>query len=244
MNNMYNAGESAKSNTVLKSKITLARNLKKVPFPCRMSNELRKSVCKKIFAAVQNSKYAGEFEYIDLSTANDLDKRILVDKGIISSEMARQNAYSAVLVCGGENLGIMLCEEEHIIINSMCDGKDLKKAYEIADDIDNVLIANMKIAFDKQKGFLSSNPMHLGNAMTASYILYLPAITAANQIDRLTAMVSKLGFSVKRMFDGNNYSYELSNNINLGISEESAIDNLTAVCDLIAEQEYSLNNIR
>lgn len=239
MNN-YNSGAERKSDVILKSKVKLARNLEKVPFPCRMSNELRKSICKKIFASIQNSKYAGEFDYIDLSLKNDLDKRILVDKGIITPEMAQQSAYCAVLVSKDENLGIMLCEEEHIIISAMCDGKDLKKVYELADKIDNILISSMKIAFNKNLGFLTSNPMHLGSGMKVSYLLYLPAIASSNLIGRLSNMVSKLGFAIKPMFDGNNYLYELSNNISLGITEESAIDNLTAVCDLIVKQEYGL----
>lgn len=51
------------ADVVLTSKITLARNIEGMPFPCRMTNELRKSICKKLYAAIQNSKMAGEFDY-------------------------------------------------------------------------------------------------------------------------------------------------------------------------------------
>ncbi len=236
----FNSGEVQNTDVILKSKINLARNLDKIPFPCRMSNELRKTICKKIFASIQNSKFGGEFDYVDLSAKNDLDKRILADKGLITQEMAQQTLYCAVLVSKDEKMSIMLCEEEHMILNIICDGADIKKAYDIADKIDNIIISDLKIAFDNKLGFLTSNPMHLGSGMKASYLLYLPAITVTNMDAKLTGMVSKLGFELKPMFDGNNYLYELSNNISMGISEENAIDNLTAVCSLIVKQEYSI----
>ena len=58
------SGQGNNSDVVLASKIRLARNLDKVPFPCKMSNEIRKSVCRKIFAALQNSELGGEFDLI------------------------------------------------------------------------------------------------------------------------------------------------------------------------------------
>ncbi|MDE6768009.1 MAG: hypothetical protein K2J35_07415, partial [Eubacterium sp.] len=67
MNKWYNS-QGNNSDVILSSKIKLVRNLDKTPFPCKMSNELRKSVCKKIFAAMQNSELAGEFDLIELNT--------------------------------------------------------------------------------------------------------------------------------------------------------------------------------
>ena len=74
MSKWYNA-QGNNSDVVMSSKIRLARNLADAPFPSRMSNEIRKSVCKKIFAAVKNSPVAGEFDLIELQSENDL-KRI------------------------------------------------------------------------------------------------------------------------------------------------------------------------
>ncbi len=231
------SGQGNNSDVVLSSKIRLARNLDKVPFPCRMSNEIRKSICRKIFAALQNSELGGEFDLIELNHLSDMQKAALVEKGYISARMARQPRYSAVLISKDEGCGIMLCEEDHIRLCVMNAGENLKEAYKRADAIDNVLIKNMKIAFDNQFGFLTSNPMQLGTGMKASVSLHLPAISERNMIPALSAMVGKLGFSIKPLFSGYGDFYELSNEISLGITEESAIDNLTAICGQIVSQE-------
>lgn len=236
------SGQGNNSDVVLSSKIRLARNLQKVPFPCRMSNEIRKSVCKKIFAALQNSSFAGEFDLIGLSSLSDMEKIALAEKGFISPEMAKQTRYSAVLLSKDESCSVMLCEEDHIRLSVMHAGEDLKAAYKKADAIDNVFIRSMKIAFSDKLGFLTSNPMHLGTGMKASVALHLPAISERNMIGTLSAMVGKLGFSIKPLFSGNGAFYELSNEISLGITEENAIDNLTAICDQIVAQERKFRN--
>lgn len=231
------SGQGSNSDVVMSSKIRLARNLQKTPFPCRMSNEVRRTVCKKIFAALQNSPFAGEFDLIELNTLSDMEKIALAEKGFISPEMARQTKYSAVLLSKDESCSIMLCEEDHIRLCVMNAGDDLKEAYKKADEIDNVLIKSMRIAFSDKLGFLTSNPMHLGTGMKASVALHLPAIRERNMISTLSAMVGKLGFSIKPLYSGNGAFYELSNEISLGITEENALDNLTAICDQIVAQE-------
>lgn len=231
------SGQGSNSDVVMSSKIRLARNLQKTPFPCRMSNEVRRTVCKKIFAALQNSPFAGEFDLIELNTLSDMEKIALAEKGFISHEMARQTKYSAVLLSKDESCSIMLCEEDHIRLCVMNAGDDLKEAYKKADEIDNVLIKSMRIAFSDKLGFLTSNPMHLGTGMKASVALHLPAIRERNMISTLSAMVGKLGFSIRPLYSGNGAFYELSNEISLGITEENALDNLTAICDQIVAQE-------
>lgn len=239
MNKWY-SGQGSSSDVVLSSKIKLVRNLDKVPFPCKMSNELRRAVCKKIFAALQNSELAGEFDLIELNSLSDVQKIALAEKGYISVQMAKQNGYSALLLSKDESVSIMLCEEDHICLSIMNAGEDLKSAYQKADKIDNVLIKNMRIAFDKELGFLTSNPMQLGTGMKASFVLHLPAVGERNMTSSLSTMLGKLGFSIKPLYSGNGNFFELSNEISLGITEENAIDNLTAICNQIVAQERNL----
>lgn len=235
MNKWYSS-QGNNSDVVLSSKIRIARNLADAPFPCKMSNEIRKSVCKKIFAAVKNSDIAGEFDMIDMSATDDLKKISLAEKGIISPELARQNMYSSVLVTKDESTSVMLCEEDHIRLTVMTAGQDLEKAYKKADEIDDIFIKNLKIAFNERLGFLTSNPMNLGTGLKASLILHLPAISHKGMMPSLSSMAGKLGFTVKSLFGGSDF-YELSNRISLGITEKNAIENLNAICDQIVKQE-------
>lgn len=235
MSKWYNS-QGKNSDVVVSSKIRLARNLADAPFPCKMSNDIRKSVSKKIFAAVKNSNVAGEFDMIDMTSLSDLKRISLAEQGVISPEFAKQTMYGCVLVSKDESTSVMLCEEDHIRLSVMEAGQDLESAYKKADAIDNIFINSLKIAFSDRLGFLTSNPMNLGTGLKASLILHLPAINAKGMMPSLTAMVGKLGFNVKTLFGSSDF-YEISNRICLGITEKNAIENLNAICDQIVKQE-------
>ncbi len=236
MNKWYSS-QGNNSDVVVSSKIRLARNLDNVPFPCRMSSEIRKTVCKKIFASIKNSSFAGEFDLVDMSGISDMKKISLAEQGLISPEFSRQRDYGCLLLSKDESVSIMLCEEDHIRISVMSAGQDLESAYAKADKIDNVLIKDLNVAFSERLGFLTSNPMNLGTGLKASFILHLPAIKERGMIPSLTNMLSKLGFSLKALFGGNGAFFELSNQISLGITEKSALTNLTSISNQIVKQE-------
>ncbi len=235
MNKWYNS-QGNNSDVVLSSKIRLSRNLQGIPFPCRMTNDLRKSVCKKLYATIQNSGYAGEFDLISLDKLDAVNKISLAERGLISTQMAKQEQYGALMLSKEENVSIMLCEQDHICLSVMSAGQSLDSSYTKANELDDIFIKKLKIAFDERLGFLTSNPMLLGTAMKASFVLHLPAISEKGMIGKLKAMVSKLGFSIRPLFADGNF-YELANEITLGISEKSAIENLNAICEQVIKQE-------
>lgn len=240
MNKWYNS-QGNDSDVVLASRITLVRNIKSMPFPCRMSNDVRKSLCKRLYAALQNSKLAGEFELIELDKIKDIEKIALAEKGLINANMAKQGGYGALLVSRDKSVSIMLCEEEHICITVNTAGLDLHTAYKKADEIDDIFIENMSIAFDERLGFITSNPMHLGTGMRITAVLHLPAISERGMLSSLANMVTKLGFSIKAVY-GDGAFYELSNELSLGITEKSAMENLAAICEQVIKQERAFRD--
>lgn len=227
------------SDVVMSSRIRLARNLEDAPFPIRMSGEIRKSTVKKIFAAIKNSEYAGDFDLVELKNCSADKALSYAEKQLISNDFA-ENRDASFLLSKDEGVSIMLCEEDHIRLSAMEAGQNLQKAYEKANKIDNVFIQNLNIAFDDNLGFLTSSPANLGTGMKASFDLHLPAITENNMVLQLSSMVGKLGLSLRHLFSANSSFYRLSNQITLGITEQSAIDNMNAICAQIVKQERKL----
>ncbi len=140
-----------------------------------------------------------------------------------------------------EDISIMLCEEDHIRLQVMKSGLALKEAYELADKIDTEINQSLKYAFDEKLGYLTQCPTNLGTGMRASVMLHLPALTAKGQIGSLASTVSKLGLTIRGAY-GEGMSamgdlYQLSNQVSLGISEKSAIDNLKTITLQLAAQE-------
>lgn len=137
----------------------------------------------------------------------------------------------------------MLCEEDHIRITAFSPGLDTKAAYEKANKIDNIYINNLKIAFDEKLGFLTANPMNLGTGMKVSVALHLPALKENGAIESLTSMVGKLGLSLRKLYGESGAFYLLSNQISLGITEEAALENITAVTRQLIKRERDLRAV-
>lgn len=229
---------SKNSDVVLYSKIRLARNLADAPFPNRMNRDIRKSVSKKIYATIKSSPLANEFDYINLGDIKKTKALAYAEKQLISKAFLKNIENASFLLSKDEDISIMLCEEDHIKINSFTPGQDLETAYSKADAVDDVFIENLKLAYSDTLGFLTASPIHLGTGLKASLVLHLPALANQNAIYRLSSMVGKLGLSLRELYKNSAGDiYILSNQVSLGISEKSAIDNLNAICDQIVKQE-------
>ena len=226
------------SDVVLFSKIRLARNLADAPFPERMSAEVRKSVSKKLYAAIKSSALANEYDMINLADLKNAKATSYCERQLISKEHLKNKELASFMLSKNEDVSIMLCEEDHIRINSFAGGQNLDAAYKKADEIDDIFISSLKLAYSDKLGFLTASPINLGTGLRASFALHLPALRQNNSIYKLSSMVGKLGLSLREMFKGGAGDiYILSNQVSLGISEKSAIDNVNAICDQIVKQE-------
>lgn len=224
------------SDIVMYSKAVLMRNLAHVPYPIKMSDDTKRTVVKKVFACIKNSPLAQEFDLINTSDISKAKALSYSEKDLISDSFAKQN--SSFLLSKNEDVCILINEEDHIKINSFASGQNIEEAYNKANDIDDIFINGLQIAFSDKYGFLTSSPFNLGTGLNVSVVFHLPALANKGIMSKLSTTVSKLGFVLKEMYDGGAGDfYILTNTVTLGITEKNAIDNLNAVCNQIVAQE-------
>ena len=231
-------GEGDHNDIVISTRIRIARNLADYPFPVRLDNKSKIEVNEKIRDALDGKE---NLTYTELKTLTRSQIVSLAERHLISPEFASNSDARALLMSDNEDISLMLCEEDHIRIQVMKSGLALKEAYELADKIDTEINQSLKYAFDEKLGYLTQCPTNLGTGMRASVMLHLPALTAKGQIGSLASTVSKLGLTIRGAY-GEGMSamgdlYQLSNQVSLGISEKSAIDNLKTITLQLAAQE-------
>lgn len=226
------------SDVIMYSKAVLMRNLAHVPYPIKMNDDTKRTVIKKVFACIKNSPLAQEFDLINTSDISKAKALSYSEKDLISDSFAKQN--SSFLLSKNEDVCISINEENHIKINSFASGQNIEEAYNKANDIDDIFIKGLHIAFSDKYGFLTSSPFNLGTGLNVSVVLHLPALANKGIMSKLSTTVSKLGFVLKEMYEGGAGDfYILTNTVTLGITEKNAVDNLNAVCNQIVAQERS-----
>lgn len=225
---------------VLSTRIRLARNLDEFPFPARLDTAGRNKV-NSIIKSTLFENDGKDFSYIEMKDLTRLQAVSLAERHLISPEFASKKEGSALILSADESVSIMLCEEDHIRLQVMKAGLALEEAYDIADKLDSIIDGKVKYAFDERIGYLTRCPTNLGTAMRASVMLHLPALTRCGQISRLANTVSKLGLTIRGAYGEGSQPkgdiYQISNQITLGITEETAIANLKSIVLQLVAQE-------
>ncbi len=225
---------------VLSTRIRLARNLNDYPFPAKL-DAAGKNKVNSLVKAILFENDRDDFSYIEMRELSRLQAVSLAERHLISPEFASKKDGSALVLSADESVSIMLCEEDHIRLQVMKAGLALEEAFDIADKLDNMLGAKLSYAFDERIGYLTQCPTNLGTAMRASVMLHLPALTRCGQMTRLANTVSKLGLTIRGAYGEGSQPkgdiYQISNQITLGITEETAIANLKSIVLQLVAQE-------
>lgn len=224
---------------VLSSRVRLARNLKEVPFGAKMTEKAENKVISECRKALP------DLRYIDFSVMTDTEKQALAETHLVSPDMVQNRHKCGILTNNDCSLSIMLNEEDHIRIQAMRPGLDLKACLDAANQIDDKLEENLDIAFDEKLGYLTCCPTNLGTGLRASAMLHLPALTETGNMERLIRSLSKLGLTVRGIYGEGSKAlgniYQISNQITLGVTEDETLEKLDRIiCDIV-EKERSIS---
>ncbi|MBO5936502.1 MAG: protein arginine kinase [Clostridia bacterium] len=225
---------------VLSTRVRLARNLTEYPFPIRLDEAQRRDIGNTVKEILDTDKTL-KLNFIDMSSLSSAETVSLAEKHLISPEFACDTLGRSLLLSDDEDISIMICEEDHIRIQTVYPGLSLEEAFETALKIDEILENKLSYAFDENLGYLTQCPTNIGTALRASVMLHLPALNKKGAMQRLSTTVAKLGLTLRGSYgEGSEVSgdiYQLSNQVTLGISEEAAIKNLNSIAMQIIAQE-------
>ena len=109
------------SDVFVSSRIRLARNLDRMPFPHRMDSQQAREAANSIVGSFYQDDANRRHDYlmIDLETLSDQDRQALAEKRLISDDLARKGHQHRVIISRDESVSIMINEEDHIRIQSI-----------------------------------------------------------------------------------------------------------------------------
>ncbi len=223
------------------SRIRLARNIDGYPFPINAKDESLVEIIDTVNFATTKTDALQESFKIRLKDLNPFERRILMERRLVSKEFISNKRTSGIVINKEENLSIMINEEDHLRIQALDSGLQLEAVWEKLNKLDNELSQNMGFAYDKKLGFLTSCPTNVGTGMRASVMLHLPALRLTNQVAPLINGVKRLGYEVRGIFGEGSESlgnlYQISNQSTLGEREEDIIFKLNKIILKVIEHE-------
>ncbi len=224
---------------VISSRIRLARNINDYHFPGWANDEQNHAVWKQ--ASDLFSHLSQPFIQWDMSRISNVDREVLFERHLISQEMAERKHDCGVFVTEDESLSIMVNEEDHIRIQSLQAGLNLKRAWEVADRVDDELENRLTYAHSERLGYLTSCPSNVGTGLRASVMLHLPGLVLLEEMEKVVNGISKIGLAVRGMWGEGTEAignmFQISNQITLGRREDQIIEHLEQIVLELIEHE-------
>ncbi|MDF0727609.1 protein arginine kinase [Cytobacillus sp. S13-E01] len=237
--------EGPDSDIVLSSRIRLARNFENMLFPTVSTNEESQAIISLFQEQFEKKSFdsIGEFELLRMDELQPIEKRVLVEKHLISPNLAEDSTFGACLLSENEEVSIMINEEDHIRIQCLYPGFQLTEALKVAGELDDWIEQYVDYAFDEQRGYLTTCPTNVGTGLRASVMMHLPALILTDQMNRIIPAINQLGLVVRGIYGEGSEALgnilQISNQMTLGKAEEDIVEDLKSVVSQLISQERS-----
>ncbi len=234
-------GTGPASDVVLSTRVRLARNLREVPFTHRAREEQLAMVYSSVVSAVHKTPALVSSSALPMRDLTPLDRQFLVERHLISHDLADNGRLRGLLLVPDESVSAMVNEEDHLRLQALASGFQLRSAWDAVNAIDDELGQDLDYAFSEDLGYLTACPTNAGTGMRASVLIHLPSLVLTKQIGRVLQGITQVGLAVRGFYgEGSQIMgnfFQISNQTTLGQSEKETVESLERVTRQIIDYE-------
>jgi len=221
-------GAGPMNEIVISSRVRLARNVAGYPFLSRCSDSQRAEIAAMFQEVLLATPVADDMLYVNIDTASEADRQLLVERQLISRQMAEGPGARGVGVSGDETVAVMVNEEDHLRIQVLRSGFQLEDGYERIDRIDDALERRISFAFSGRFGYLTACPTNVGTGIRVSVMLHLPALKMTGEIERVFQAARDMRLAIRGLYgegtEATGDFFQVSNQTTLGLTEQQIIE--------------------
>ncbi|MCP4378571.1 MAG: protein arginine kinase [bacterium] len=220
-------GTGQMSDVVISSRVRLARNLAGMPFLGRCTQEQKAEIQQRLKDCILTAGVADETSYLDISECDDIERKLLVERHLISRQHARSEHPRGVAFSPSETMAIMVNEEDHLRMQVLHSGLELDQAVEESILADKKLEEHLSFAFHRKYGYLTACPTNVGTGLRISVMLHLPALKMTGEIEKVFRAAHDMRLAIRGLYgegtEATGDFFQISNQTTLGKSEEQII---------------------
>ena len=234
-------GTGAESDIVLSSRIRLARNLVQFPFINRADDTVRAEIERTVRSQLTDVSLGGPRTYLEVDHLERLDRQFLVERQLISRELADSHGARAVYFTDEENVSLMVNEEDHLRMQVFHSGFDLDACWQQIRRLDDQLEDCVPFSYSQELGYLTACPTNAGTGIRVSVLLHLPGLVMTGEVKKVFTALQKINLAVRGLYGEGTQAmgdfYQISNQITLGKAEEKLIRSIKDVVPNIIAYE-------
>ncbi len=223
---------SGPSGVVISSRVRLARNLAGLPFLSKCTIDHQRELEQRLRATFFETRVLGPNGfYVDVAAADPMDRELLLERHLISRHHVEADHPRGVAVAIDETLAIMTNEEDHVRMQVLRPGEQLRDALEHINRVDDRLDEELDFAFHHRFGYLTACPTNVGTGLRISVMLHLPGLKMAGELEKVFRAAADMHLAIRGLYgEGTAASgnfFQLSNQTTLGKTDEQIVETFT-----------------
>lgn len=230
------------------SRVRLARNWEEYKFPGKLADEEARIMTGRLKAELKGlpDLDGRDYEYMDLEHMEELNRMALRERRLLNRTLVEKKTPGGILVSEDEKVSLVLNGDDHIRMQVLSAGLDLKGCYEEAQQVDDYIDGRIRYAFSSKYGYLTSYPTNVGTGMKASVVVHLPSLSLSRRFQDLLEDMSRFGTTVRGVYGRSSENagnlYEVFNQKTLGVNEQEIMELVMNVAAQLAEQENEVRH--
>jgi len=213
---------------VVSSRVRLARNITGFKFANSADAGEQKQIVELTKSHVEKIGDDGTFFWLNLRELEKDERELLLERHLISKNLVKATHSAAVVIRPDESMSIMVNEEDHLRMQVMRSGLQLREAYQEVNAIDDQLEPHLQFAFHKRFGYLTACPTNVGTGIRISVMLHLPGLMLTNEIERVRRAARDMQLAIRGFYGEGSEAlgdlYQISNQTTFGKTEEELLD--------------------
>lgn len=155
---------------ILKTIVSLKRNIKGYKYPDMLMWSQLNEILNMVLEALKNTSYS--FMLYEVSNMDKEKFEYFIAKGFMDESVKENLTRTKLLLDEDKSIAIVINNTDHIEIRTIgnANSDDL---IDTAIDIERELDRSIDFQFDENFGYLSSDPMNIGNAISIYKIIHL-----------------------------------------------------------------------
>ena len=235
------SGEDDTAGIVISCRARLARNVTSYPFGAKITEDEQAQVVASVLAAAKGCKHMSSATFYNMELLDKNERRLLVERHLISPNLADAKGQRGVLFNSDESLSVMINEEDHLRIQAISPGLQVAGAWGKANALDDELALNLECSYSDDLGFLTACPTNTGTGLRLSVLMHLPALVLTEDMERVLQGLTQMSFTVRGVYgEGTNAAgnlFQVSNQSTLGQSEQDIVEGLLGVAGKLVDYE-------
>lgn len=190
--------------TVVSSRVRLARNLANFPFPAYFKSDDFLRVQGLVFDAFGAMQNESPYHAIDCRVLDENGRRILEERGVLKTQRELQTrslgSESGLVMSTNGRLACAVNSGDHLRLSCFFTGLSVRSAHFECGRIDSLLQDKLQFVSSAEFGYLTSFFCDAGSGMKISARIHIPSVFRAGRVSSLSEALAKSGLSLSPLF--------------------------------------------